>query len=519
MQAMSKIDPMKVPDAVVPAKAQEPKGRQFGQVMKEQHQTEKRTPVEPDPQQNVRANPQRGDNDPKVERPADHPINDNQVVPEQVQVSTEDEISTEPKLQQTVVELMKVISDGETEELAGKPDELKELLDQLVNQLEQGDLKGEQVLAGVDLSNLMEQLQLLDQEGDTGSLEQLVGQLSQELEQQLSIGEDSSTQAGLAAAQAGTDDVPSRSSALVERLSQARKALQKAIDAVSVNQLAGKATTESTEVVTKEAQAQEALLNGETTEEIDPRFAGLLKPRTENGQQQGLRQQAQSADSVAKTPVSDEATTIKPVTEAASEQGTATEFSELFSQNLKKGFEPLIQQTQAQPVAAQSQNAGGRVIPQTAVVQLPSGQQVAESQIFDQVVTHISGSQNGESGRMVLRLQPAELGSLKLELMVEGDRVKANLQAQTTQVQEVIERNLPQLRNALAEQGLKIDQFQVNIDKGQQQGGQFEHLAQQQQGQNSSQQQGWSQETEVEEQIIPLAHLMQNGGEGISLRV
>ncbi|MCK5912421.1 MAG: flagellar hook-length control protein FliK, partial [Desulfuromusa sp.] len=145
---------------------------------------------------------------------------------------------------------------------------------------------------------------------------------------------------------------------------------------------------------------------------------------------------------------------------------------------------------------------------------------VTEGQIFDQVVTQLSGSVNGESGRMVLRLQPAELGSLKLELMVEGDRVRANLHAQSQQVQEVLERNLPQLRNALAEQGLKIDQFQVTIDKNHDQQSQFENLAQQQQNNGSERQPGWHQQNlEQEEQVIPLAHLMQNGGGGISLHV
>ncbi len=103
--------------------------------------------------------------------------------------------------------------------------------------------------------------------------------------------------------------------------------------------------------------------------------------------------------------------------------------------------------------------------------------------------------------------------------MIEGDRVRANFHAQSQQVQEVLERNLPQLRNALAEQGLKIDQFQVTTDKNYDQQSQFENLAQQQQH-GSEKQPGWHQQTqEQEEQSIPLAHLMQNGGGGISLHV
>jgi flagellar hook-length control protein FliK len=118
----------------------------------------------------------------------------------------------------------------------------------------------------------------------------------------------------------------------------------------------------------------------------------------------------------------------------------------------------------------------------------------------------------------VLRLQPAELGSLKLDLKIEGDRVQAHLHAQTHQVQEVLERNLPQLRSALAEQGLKIDQFLVNVDQRQAEG-QFDGQAQYQH-QGSERRSDWNQQDHVnEEQMIPLAHLMQNGGGGISLHV
>ncbi len=125
-------------------------------------------------------------------------------------------------------------------------------------------------------------------------------------------------------------------------------------------------------------------------------------------------------------------------------------------------------------------------------------------------------------GRMVLRLHPAELGALRIELMVEGDKVRANLHAQTQQVQEVLERNLGQLRSALAEQGLKIDHFQVSSDPRQnQQQGQAEDLAQKRHGaEQSAHGKRDKEEQELQEdQAIPLAHLTQNGGRGISLHV
>lgn len=254
-------------------------------------------------------------------------------------------------------------------------------------------------------------------------------------------------------------------------------------------------------------------------EKVDPRFASLLKPRAEKLEAKPLKDVAslhgvKSEDrqqSETGTVPTLEMTAVKKDAEPVQLAGLAAK--QVLEQQAQPGHH-LQGQSQAQVQGFDT----AKVMQQTPVVQLSNGYQMPESQIFDQVVTQISGSVNGESGRMVLRLQPAELGSLKLDLKIEGDRVQAHLHAQTHQVQDVLERNLPQLRSALAEQGLKIDQFLVNVDQHQS-NGQFESMTQQHNG-GSDQQQGWQPEnSEVEEQMIPLAHLMQNGGGGISLHV
>ncbi len=253
-------------------------------------------------------------------------------------------------------------------------------------------------------------------------------------------------------------------------------------------------------------------------EKVDPRFAALLKPRAEKPVTQPLRDAAQLHGS--KVEGQQVETVTLPTVEGLEVKQTV-ESSPLAGLSAKEVLDQLAQpgqhlQGQGQPHVQGFDTA--KAMPQTPMVQLSNGYQIPESQIFDQVVTQISGSINGESGRMVLRLQPAELGSLKLELKIEGDRVQAHLHAQTHQVQDVLERNLPQLRSALAEQGLKIDQFLVNVDQRQAEG-QFEGQAQYQQ-QGSERHSNWNQQDlELEEQAIPLAHLMQNGGGGISLHV
>jgi flagellar hook-length control protein FliK len=259
---------------------------------------------------------------------------------------------------------------------------------------------------------------------------------------------------------------------------------------------------------------------------LEARFSELLKPRhaqagqvAEGGRQAQSLQQGQQA-SVNPAPVDDVGGFFANVLDKSAPQVALTQ-NGLNARQVIDGLHPqhthLHGQPAAVPVATQ-----GNTAPVAAAAPFAASQQIADSQIFDQVVTHLSGSDKGDMGRMVLRLHPAELGSLRIELMVEGDRVRANLHAQTQQVQEVLERNLGQLRNSLAEQGLKIDHFQVSSDARQnQQQGQADNLAHQRHGAEQSEQHRRSNKEEPlrEDQAIPLAHLTQNGGRGISLHV
>lgn len=258
---------------------------------------------------------------------------------------------------------------------------------------------------------------------------------------------------------------------------------------------------------------------------LEARFIELLKLRqpqarqpqvTENGRQV---QQAQQI-STNQPPAED---SVEAIFAKVVEKGTPQVALAQAAMKAKQGAEGIVQQhnqLHAHPSPAVSAAQSIRA-PAPVAAPFAASHQVIDGQIFDQVVTHLSGSHKGDMGRMVLRLYPAELGALRIELMVEGDRVRANLHAQTQQVQEVLERNLGQLRNALAEQGLKIDHFQVSSDARQNQHqGLAEDLAHRR---RQAEQSAWTQREKEnplqEDQAIPLAHLIRNGGRGISLHV
>ena len=524
MDALSMIDRgTPTVDTVAPTKPMNKKEQQFGAVLdtkQHTHHQHESKPVDNRPEtaegpkeKQVTAHNSKTEVKQKV---AEQEESSNEVATKSTLQSEAETIPQwQVKVQHTLVDLMKTVLQGETTGAEAEDSNgIVMLLTDLVQQLESTDCHGEQVLAGVDLSALAAELQSLNEGSDREELlAKLVTQIEEQLASEIDLPENTELPMTMVA-----DPLPQNTTPIVvENMAQARQILQKAFDSAILQ----KSVTAEKVVIEETVFATE-----ETAEEIDPRFAGLLKPRSEqHSAQQGLPEKEQMSLRHGKQSVElkqGEPVVQVPATEMTIQSQEAKTI-QTFGDTAKQVLENLVQQSphnlhsQGQPqVQGLEVN---KAMPQTPVVQLASGQQVPESQIFDQVVTHLSGSVNGESGRMVLRLQPAELGSLKLELMVEGDRIRANLHAQSHQVQEVLERNLPQLRNALAEQGLKIDQFQVNVDQ-RQHNGQSENLAQQHQRHGSEKQPDWQQQNlEPEEQIIPLAHLMQNGGGGISLHV
>ena len=70
---------------------------------------------------------------------------------------------------------------------------------------------------------------------------------------------------------------------------------------------------------------------------------------------------------------------------------------------------------------------------------------------------------NGQTKAKIL-LQPPDLGKINLHIVTKEDQVKVTFFAETTQVKEIIETNLSQLRQSFVQQGLRVDNFDVFVD-------------------------------------------------------
>ena len=69
--------------------------------------------------------------------------------------------------------------------------------------------------------------------------------------------------------------------------------------------------------------------------------------------------------------------------------------------------------------------------------------------------------QRGEPIR--LRLHPPELGSLRLEVKVEGNVMLARIETETQSARTLLIDNLPVLRERLAEQNIRVEQFDIDL--------------------------------------------------------
>ena len=109
-------------------------------------------------------------------------------------------------------------------------------------------------------------------------------------------------------------------------------------------------------------------------------------------------------------------------------------------------------------------------------VRLPSGQMINKYAVLDQVIQQVSLRNAAQGKTVTIRMHPQELGELKLDLILENDKVRVNIQTQTQMVQDVMEQHLPRLREVLENQGVRVGEMQLSLDSQQHQGSEsFRH--------------------------------------------
>ncbi|EMI21722.1 Flagellar hook-length control protein [Rhodopirellula maiorica SM1] len=75
-----------------------------------------------------------------------------------------------------------------------------------------------------------------------------------------------------------------------------------------------------------------------------------------------------------------------------------------------------------------------------------------------------------DGGNVRLRLAPAELGTVRLEMQIKSNKMQTRVVAETEAAAAALRENLPELRARLQSQGMQIEQLSVEVEKDPQSG-------------------------------------------------
>ena len=90
--------------------------------------------------------------------------------------------------------------------------------------------------------------------------------------------------------------------------------------------------------------------------------------------------------------------------------------------------------------------------------------QTMEDNVIQQLSAKLRTNQILNDGKLIVRLSPAELGQLKIDIQIKDGSITASILAQSHKVQDILEKNMPKLRVLLEENGLKVQDIIVKID-------------------------------------------------------
>lgn len=95
---------------------------------------------------------------------------------------------------------------------------------------------------------------------------------------------------------------------------------------------------------------------------------------------------------------------------------------------------------------------------------LPSGTIVQEEDIIHQVIERFQLSAKQLDNKINIKLHPAELGELKIDLTVKDGSIRAHVVAQSQHTREILEKNVQKLKNQLESQGYTVDNISVTAE-------------------------------------------------------
>ena len=118
-------------------------------------------------------------------------------------------------------------------------------------------------------------------------------------------------------------------------------------------------------------------------------------------------------------------------------------------------------------------------VKQTALPELINRGMI-EKPIVNQIIEKFSLRTTGQQNEINIKLDPPDLGTVRINITSVGETLRATLVAENHMVKQAIEGNMNQLRDSMADQGLKVESFTVLV------GGNQDHKGQSPQQQNEA---------------------------------
>jgi flagellar hook-length control protein FliK len=169
---------------------------------------------------------------------------------------------------------------------------------------------------------------------------------------------------------------------------------------------------------------------------------GTIEARSRDNDSNNQNQQSnQQSNQQERTATLQAQATSQSVTTPTSEQGTS--FSQISQGALTQSL-PQSAVTVSQPV-----------------IVTPSSQMYEES-VMNQVAERFQINNRNQETQINIKLHPVELGELKIELNMKDGNIRAHVIAQTGQVQQILEKNMPRLKEMLQDQGMQIEEILVS---------------------------------------------------------
>ena len=198
-------------------------------------------------------------------------------------------------------------------------------------------------------------------------------------------------------------------------------------------------------------------------------------------------------------------TTAAPLTLDSSFQQALSNFSKqdeksapLTSDSTTLTSAPLS--SSSAPLMMQSASATTST-PSTPMLNAQLGSDEWQQALSQQIVMFSrNGQQNAE-----LRLHPADLGAIQISLKLDNDQAQISMASSHSHVRAALEAALPQLRTALAENGINLGQSQVSSDSFAQSQGFQQQQQQQQETRRDGQHGAFSLSQNDDSEITPIA--------------